>query len=66
MLFLIVIALLVTTPTTAHAYIDPGSGSFVIQMIIAAVVGLGYTLKMYWSALFHRGDKSDEAEDLDD
>ena len=66
MLLLIAIALLVGTPATAKAYIDPGSGSFMIQMIIAAVVGLGYTLKMYWSALFRRGNESNEAEDLDD
>lgn len=32
----------------AYAYIDPGSGSVVIQMIIGALVGVGITLKLYW------------------
>jgi hypothetical protein len=32
----------------AYAYIDPGSGSIVIQMIIGALVGVGITLKLYW------------------
>jgi len=31
-----------------YAYIDPGSGSLVIQMIIGALVGIGITLKLYW------------------
>lgn len=32
----------------AFAYIDPGSGSMVIQMLIGALVGVGITLKVYW------------------
>ena len=32
----------------AYAYIDPGSGSIVIQIIIGALVGAGITLKIYW------------------
>jgi hypothetical protein len=32
----------------AYGYIDPGSGSVVIQMIIGALVGIGITIKLYW------------------
>lgn len=32
----------------AYAYIDPGSGSVVIQLLIGALVGIGITLKLYW------------------
>ena len=35
----------------AYAYIDAGSGSVVIQVIIGALVGVGVTLKMYWYKL---------------
>ena len=35
----------------AFAYIDPGSGSLVIQMIIGALVGVGITIKLYWFKL---------------
>ena len=38
-------------PAPAHAYIDPGTGSFVIQGIIAAVVGAGVALKMFWGRI---------------
>lgn len=30
------------------AYIDPGSGSLLIQALIAAVLGIAYTVKVYW------------------
>lgn len=29
-------------------YIDPGSGSIVIQMIIGAIVGVGIAFKVFW------------------
>jgi hypothetical protein len=29
-------------------YIDPGTGSIVIQAIIATVVGLGIAVKLFW------------------
>jgi hypothetical protein len=35
-------------------YIDPGSGSLVIQVLIGALVGVGITLKIYWYKLKER------------
>lgn len=35
----------------AYAYLDPGSGSIIIQAIIGAFVGIGITLKIYWYKL---------------
>ena len=35
----------------AYAYIDPGSGSIVIQMMIGVLVGVGITTKIYWYKL---------------
>ena len=32
-------------------YIDPGSGSIVIQVIVGAIIGLGVTMKIYWFKL---------------
>ena len=32
----------------AYAYIDGGSGSILIQVIVGALVGVGITLKIYW------------------
>ena len=38
----------VLTISDAYAYIDPASGSLVIQIIIGALVGVGITVKIYW------------------
>jgi hypothetical protein len=32
----------------AHAYLDPGTGSFLIQMMIAGFVGAVFALKVFW------------------
>ena len=32
----------------AYAYLDPGSGSVMIQMLIGALAGVGITMKIYW------------------
>jgi len=32
----------------AQAYLDPGTGSIIIQSLIAAIVGGAYTIKTYW------------------
>jgi hypothetical protein len=47
-LALVAALVLVLLPSPALAYIDPGTGSFVIQGIIAAIVGAGIAIKMFW------------------
>jgi hypothetical protein len=59
-----VLALLV--PYDAHAYLDPGTGSYVLQMIIAGLLGAAFAIKMSWvrikrfiTGLFTRNDRGD-------
>jgi membrane-anchored glycerophosphoryl diester phosphodiesterase (GDPDase) len=35
----------------AFSYIDPGSGSYVLQILIASVLGILTLIKIYWSKL---------------
>ena len=35
----------------AYAYLDPGSGSLIIQVVVGALVGVGITVKIYWYKL---------------
>jgi len=45
-------ALLVAAlPTTAHAYLDPGTGSMALQVIVAGVLGALFTFKSYVRAI---------------
>ena len=32
----------------AHAYLDPGTGSLLIQILVGAVLGASLTVKMWW------------------
>ena len=52
-------------PGVAFAYIDPGTGSILIQGLIAAIAAIGVTLKLYWHrfvAYFKRGKSHQAAE----
>ena len=40
-----------TAPKTAFAYLDPGTGSILLQIIIGGVAGLGVVAKLYWHRL---------------
>lgn len=35
----------------AYAYIDPGTGSYILQIVIAGAVGAAFTLKLFWRRL---------------
>lgn len=33
------------------AYLDPGFGSFIFQMLIAGLVGTGFAVKLFWTQI---------------
>jgi hypothetical protein len=35
-------------PAVQAAYLDPGSGSFIIQLILASLVGISFFVKVFW------------------
>ena len=49
------------SPSAAQAqYLDPGAGSIILQVVIAAVVGVAATVRLYWariSVFFSRRSK---------
>jgi hypothetical protein len=45
------------------AYLDPGSGSLIVQMLIAAIVGGGLLLRTFWSKLTGKSKKAEEDMD---
>ena len=36
---------------SAFAYLDPGTGSYIYQLIIAGIVGASYTVKVFWGRI---------------
>lgn len=65
---LLVLGLVLICARPAQAYIDPGTGSYLIQGIIAGVLGAGMVVRMYWQrirAMFlgHSVVKDDDDDD---
>ena len=38
-------------PSAAHAYLDPTTGSILLQGLLAGVAGLTVVLRLYWTKL---------------
>lgn len=49
--FLLLLVLCLLPFQNAHAYLDPGTGSYIIQILIGATLGAGYVLKAYGSRI---------------
>jgi len=47
----LVLASVFLFPVPANAYIDPGTGSLILQSIIGAIAGGLVVLKLYWHRL---------------
>jgi hypothetical protein len=58
--------LLLVLPSIAHAYLDPGTGSYVVQLLIGTVLGGLFALGVFrrrvvvsFKRLFRRGSSDD-------
>ncbi|HEY7114197.1 MAG TPA: hypothetical protein VIA45_14805 [Thermoanaerobaculia bacterium] len=56
-------------PARAEAYVDPGTGSYVLQLLIAGLLGALFALKVFWhkmigffKSLFARGEKTSRSD----
>jgi hypothetical protein len=43
--------LVCSLPSVASAYIDPGTGSYLLQLLIAAFVAVSFTMKIFWKRI---------------
>lgn len=50
-ILVLMVALAFTTACRADAYLDMGSGSMFIQMLVAGSLGALFTMKSYWNGL---------------
>jgi hypothetical protein len=69
-LFLLVVSVIaiICFPNLAQAYIDVGSVSMLLQVILAALVGAVVSIKIYWTKIcqvmkkiFHSGEPKNDA-----
>ena len=48
----------------AHAYLDPGAGSYILQILIAGLFGALFMVKVFWGRVvgfFSKGSSESEA-----
>lgn len=41
----------VLLPKLMFGYIDPGTGSYIIQLLIASLVGVSFVVKIFWKKI---------------
>ena len=61
---------LLLSVSSAHAYIDPGTGSIILQALIGALAAATVFIKIYWHKLLvllgiRKKTESDDKQNLD-
>ena len=64
-IYILALIFILSLTTDAYAYFDPGTGSMVLQLLLASVLGFIFTLKIYWEKFKnivknHFGKKSND------
>lgn len=54
-------------PPPTYAYIDPGTGSYILQVVIAGLLGALVSLRIYWARIkaFFKGNPPSGGNDPD-
>ena len=53
----------------AHAYLDPGTGSIILQLLLGGVAGFAMVAKLYWhrlTSVFRRKGNDGDAQSPQD
>ena len=50
-IFLLVTLFCLIFPYRVYAYLDPGSGSYILQLVLAGLLGGFFVIKSYWKKL---------------
>ena len=59
------------SPKEAYAYLDPGTGSYILQLLIGILIGGIFAVRLFWNKikiffrnfLFSRGTRHKKSED---
>jgi hypothetical protein len=67
-LVLVVMLMTIMPNAYAHAYLDPGSGSLIIQLVVAGLLGLAVTVRLFWTNIlvFLRIKERVELDDIEE
>ena len=66
--FFYIMLLTVIIPVSAFAYLDPATGSYIVQIVIASILTSLFVIKHYWKKikskvmmLFNKGEDKQES-----
>ena len=61
--FVMLVALLLAGPFAlpAHAYVDPGTGSFIFQAVIGGILAATVAIKVFWKRIIGVFSRKDQA-----
>jgi hypothetical protein len=55
-----------SSSSPAYAYLDPGTGSMIVQLLLGGLAGAFFVVKVYWEkikTLFVKQDKVENTQD---
>ena len=52
-------------PEYSYAYLDPGTGSYLIQVILAGFLGIGIGIKLFWGRIKQLFAKTNKNKKID-
>ncbi|MGE5236169.1 MAG: hypothetical protein ACM3O7_07465 [Acidobacteriota bacterium] len=55
-------AVLLAMATPAYAYLDPGAGSVMLQLILGGLAGLAVTVRLFWRRITGRPSESTDPD----
>jgi len=55
--------LVALAPRSAHAYLDPGAGSMILQLVLGGLAGLAVGLRLIWRRLSGRFSRRGPADE---
>ena len=57
-----VVCLLIAAEAPVYAYLDPGAGSMLVQVLLGGAAALGVVLRLFWRNLTQPFRKRDAAD----
>ena len=57
--------LIVSWEQPAYAYLDPGAGSLLLQVLMGGLAGAAVVVKVYWNSLMARFGRGDDTRRAD-
>lgn len=50
-IFVVLVVVSLIFPPRVYAYLDPGTGSYILQLILAALLGAAFAIKIFWKRI---------------